>query len=379
MLVLISIVNDKNQNDYLMKILYCITGLSIGGAEAVTINIANRMVSLGHQVALIYLTGKNEQELRIAKEVKTQGLNMKKNPVSFVRAQCNMVKFIQMWEPDVIHSQMTHANLFCRLLRLRKKIRFLVCTEHTNRIRYIRLLLLRLTDFLSDLNTNVSKEATQYFIRQKAFTICKSRTVYNGIDLKKFIPCKEKTAMLRKHYGFEENDFVFLNVGRLVPAKNQLSLIMVFHSLSSEYSNVKLLLVGEGILRGELERYITELGLERLVVLAGSQQNITDYYNAADCFVLSSAWEGFGIVLAEAMACELPVIATNSGGCAEVVDDREYIVNSGDNKALFLKMKQIYEMPKEKRLRLGKYNREKAMRFDIENICREWSGIYSGK
>lgn len=77
------------------------------------------------------------------------------------------------------------------------------------------------------------------------------------------------------------------------------------------------------------------------------------------------------------MACELPVIATDTGGCAEVVDEGEYLVKPRDSGALFLKMKQIYEMNQEERLKLGAYNREKAMRFDINRICEQWLEIYN--
>lgn len=241
------------------------------------------------------------------------------------------------------------------------------------------MFLFYLTDFLSDMNTNVSEEATQYFICQRAFSARKSRTVYNGIDLKKFIPVQENLCFIRNRYGIKENDFVFLNVGRLTVQKDQRSLIMAFQHLAQEYADVKLLIVGEGGLRGELEKCIVELGMEGCVVLVGNQQKMSDYYNAADCFVLSSAWEGFGIVLAEAMACELPVIATDSGGCAEVIDDMEYVVKPQDVGALFLKMKQVYEMPEEMRTELGRRNREKAMRFDIDRICLQWLDLYNSK
>lgn len=66
------------------------------------------------------------------------------------------------------------------------------------------------------------------------------------------------------------------------------------------------------------------------VIFAGAHIHIEDYYSAADCFVLSSAWEGFGLVLAEAMAANLPVLTTDAGGCAEVVDDYEYVVPTHD-------------------------------------------------
>lgn len=237
----------------------------------------------------------------------------------------------------------------------------------------------RFTDWLSDVNTNVSEEATSFFIQQKSFSVRKSKTVYNGIDLGQFTPCREQGFPVREQYKIRESDFLFLNVERLMPAKDQRNLITAFQCLANIYSDVKLLIVGEGELRKELEKYVGELSLKKRVIFAGAQQQIAEYYNAADCFVLSSAWEGFGIVLAEAMACGLPVIATDSGGCAEVVDDAGYMVKPRDSRDLFLKMRQVYEMKPEKPLKLGVCNREKAMRFDIDQICRQWIEIYNGR
>lgn len=360
-----------------MKILYCITGLGIGGAEAITIDIANRMVNRGHQVALLYLTGESKQDGRIDRKIQVIGLNMAKTPVGLLKAQIKAHRFIWDWCPDIVHGQMVHANLFCRMLRLHCKIPLLICTEHNKNIEgRFRMMMYRFTDFLSDVNTNVSEEATRFFIQQKAFSVMKSLTVYNGIDLRKFVACPEKREIIRQQYGIGNSYFLFLNVGRLMPAKDQRNLISAFHSVVVKYPSVKLLIVGEGELRQELEEYVSHLNLEQQVILAGSQQHVEDYYNAADCFVLSSAWEGFGIVLAEAMACGLPVIATDSGGCAEVVDDAEYMVKPRDTEALFLKMRQVYVMTKAEREALGRKNREKVLRFDIDQICQQWLDIY---
>lgn len=360
-----------------MKILYCITGLGIGGAEAITIDIANRMVIRGHQVALMYLTGENKQEERLDKQVQVISIGMTKTPIGLQKALRKAHQFIHDWCPDVVHGQMVHANLFCRILRLHCKMPLLICTEHSKNIEgRFRMTMYRFTDFLSDVNTNVSEEATRFFIQQKAFSVRKSLTVYNGIDLRKFVACPEKRGIIRQQYGIGKGDFLFLNVGRLMPAKDQRNLISAFHGVVMKYPAVKLLIVGEGELREELEEHISHLKLEQQVILAGSQQLVEEYYNAADCFVLSSAWEGFGIVLVEAMACGLPVIATDSGGCAEVVDDAEYMIKPRDSGALSLKMKQVYEMSKAEREILGQTNREKALRFDIDQTCQQWLDIY---
>lgn len=363
-----------------MRILYVITGLGIGGAETITLNIANQMMRRGHTVALYYLTGVNKLAERIDPCIEVVGLKMTKTPCGLLKALYKAYRLIRQWQPDVVHSHMVHANLFCRVLRLCCPMPRLISTEHNKNIEgELRMKGYRLTDFLSDMNTNVSREATNYFIRRKAFTAAKSYTIYNGIDLSRFKPMDEQKAVIREKYGLEKSDFVFLNVGRLMPAKDHSNLIDAFERLSREALNVKLLIVGEGELRVKLETYICSKHLGKQVILAGSQLNVIDFYNASDCFVLSSAWEGFGIVLAEAMACELPVITTDAGGCREVVSDDEYVVKPKDPEALFQKMKAVYLLSPAQRKTIGCENRKKSTRFDLEQICDQWMELYYKK
>ena len=101
--------------------------------------------------------------------------------------------------------------------------------------------LYRLTDCLSDMNTNVSEEATNYFISKKSFNKEKSKTIYNGVDLSKFIKDDNVRKAIRKEYGILEEDFLFINVGRLTKAKNQETLVKAFFQLKNKGLHVKLL------------------------------------------------------------------------------------------------------------------------------------------
>ena len=361
-----------------MKILYVITALGVGGAEIVTINIANQIVSRGYGVTILHLREMNNLKSYIDPRVQTVTLSMTKSPVSFIKALFRASKFIKRWKPDIVHGQMFHANLFCRILRVFLRFPVLITTEHNKYIGgRLRMVLYRITDFLTDLNTNVSKEATELFVKCKSFSENKTMSIYNGIDLEKFFHYESKATSIREKYGINEEDFVFINVGRLTEAKNHKGLIDVFTLLVEKYKNMKLLIVGTGELENELQNYIRVKGGEEFVSLAGRHFNVVDFYNASDCFVLSSTWEGFGVVLVEAMACELPVVTTDAGGCAEVVDDPQFVVPVGDLNILYQKMEQIYLMKPQTRMVLGSVNREKSRRFDLHSICDQWVTVYT--
>lgn len=362
-----------------MNILYIITGLSIGGAEKITIDLANLMQDKGNNIVIIYLCGNNEYASLINKSILVKGLSMSKNPKSLYLSLIKAKRILKEFQPDIVHAQMFHANIFARILRVFCKIPFLICTEHSKNIeRKIRMKLYRITDCLSDLNTNVSEEATEYFVSQHAFSRFKSFPMYNGIYLHHFKKNSQRRLALRKKIGLNNDEFIFLNVGRLVHAKDQTSLLLAFSYFLKDYGlNAKLIIVGDGPLRSNLGNIINNLNLQDNVILAGFHSNVSDYYNASDCFVLSSLWEGFGLVLAEAMSCGLPVITTDAGGCREVVEDSRFIISLRNPQEMALKMKEIFNMSLEERILLGNMNSIRAKKFDINIVGEKWLQIYA--
>ena len=301
-----------------MRILYVITGLTIGGAETITVKLASCMQQLGHSVMILCLTGK--QLVQTPNKIDVINLNMKKSPLGFIMALRNAKEIIKDFKPNVVHGNMFHANFFCRILREICPIHLLVCSEHSKNIQSkLRMFLLRITDGLCDITTNVSQEAVDYFIAKKVFRKHKSVAVYNGIDLSEFY--KNRNDSIRKEFNISNYTFVFVNVSRIMPAKDHKNLLSAFRIVHNAYQNTKLICVGMGDLLDDVMAYAAELKLKNSVLFTGNRSDVSDFYNASDCFVLSSAWEGFGIVLAEAMACELPVISTDCGGTREVVQD----------------------------------------------------------
>ena len=356
-----------------MRILYVITGLQVGGAERITVDLAERMRQRGNTVALIFLSG--EQQVHVADEIPVYNLEMKKTPLGFFHALLKARGIVHSFSPDVVHGNMFHANFFCRILRLLCSVPRLVCTEHTKNIQGRgRMFLVRLTDCLCDVTTNVSQETVDYFVEKKAFRKEKSLAVYNGIDLNKFY--KSRNNKIREEFGIPETDFVFINVSRIMPAKDHKNLLEAFKLVHEANAGTKLICVGTGELLDETIAYAMDLQIAGSVIFAGLRSDIPDFYNASDCFVLSSAWEGFGIVLAEAMACELPVISTDCGGTREVVQNDRWLVPPKDFKALADKMLSVLDMPDVERAEIGKQNRQLVQKFSLEKITQRWLSIY---
>jgi glycosyltransferase involved in cell wall biosynthesis len=365
-----------------MKIAYIITSMGVGGAEIITIDIANRMLDKGNEVLILYLTGQNLNQHRINKGIQVVGLNMKKNPFSFAKSLFRAKKIFKNFHPDIVHSNMYHANIFSRILRIFYKFKHLICSEHNCRIgigimHRIRLIIYQITQILSDLDTNVSQEAVVLFLKYKAFNKNKSLCMYNGIDLKKFYPNNKACKKIRKLYNITDNEFIFLNVGRLTLAKDQKNLIEAFALLYKEQKNIRLTIVGKGELEQELKNFAAQKNVSNLVTFTGNIKNVQDYYNLSDVFVLSSAWEGFGIVIAEAMACALPIITTDAGGTRELLNDEQFIVPIRNSLALYQKMKHMCSLTKRQRDEIGIRNLNRSKLFNIDSVTNKWLNIYN--
>lgn len=131
----------------------------------------------------------------------------------------------------------------------------------------------------------------------------------------------------------DKSGFVFLSVGNLTERKGHSDLITAFAKVYKDNTAVILRIVGSGEQYNRLEKLIFELGMENQIFLTGSvsrEQMVNEYANA-DCFVLSSYYETFGVVLIEALASGLPVVATASGGPEYIVTEKNgYLYPPGD-------------------------------------------------
>ena len=362
-----------------MKILFVITGLRVGGAERQVLDLADQMSALGHQIQIAYLTGQvhmlpNNQNIPVIP------IGISKNPIGFARGYFRLRRIIEDFNPDVVHSHMIHANLLARLERITIKIPLLICTAHSiNEGGIFRMLAYRITDFLGDVFTNVSRKAVEEFEAKRAAPAGRMLVVYNGIDIEKFSPDCQIREFIRDQINAGSNKII-LAIGRLVEAKDYPNLLCAFSNIEKTIKNIRLLIIGDGPLRESLESMAAKLGVGKKVTFLGMLPNsdIPNFMRAADFFVLSSAWEGFGIVVAEAMATEKIVVATDSGGVKEIVDDCGFLVSPCNSEALAYALEKALNMPNEDARILGEKARQRVREnFSLCNAVDKWIEIYS--
>jgi glycosyltransferase involved in cell wall biosynthesis len=225
-------------------------------------------------------------------------------------------------------------------------------------------------------------------------------TIPNFYNIEKHIELsKEKIEPIRNQIF--QNSFLFLNIGRLHRQKGQVHLIKSFREVVDRYTKVKLIIIGEGNLKKYLKRLVNQLNLNDNVYFMEFQSNIFPFLRAADCFVLSSLWEGFPNVIVEALSINLPVISTDcDSGPREILCPnlsllqkikypyygeygilvkpfKQKISNSlklsNEEKILttvMIKMKSSHNIKK-------KYSKgyQRSLDFEIENIMPKWKQI----
>lgn len=160
------------------------------------------------------------------------------------------------------------------------------------------------------------------------------QVIYNGIQPLKYE--ESKVAELRRQLGLSDDLFIVGTVARLDPVKNQAMMLRAFALVQTEYPNTRLLVVGDGPSRQELEQLTLELGLRELVIFTGFTNEAALYMQLMDIYLLSSFTEGTSMTLLEAMSLSKPCVVTAVGGNPEIIDNEVcgYVVPS-DQPELF--------------------------------------------
>jgi glycosyltransferase involved in cell wall biosynthesis len=370
-----------------MRIAYILTSLGIGGAERQALWLARRMVRAGHTVRLLVLLPRGTDDL-LAESPRQPDfepldvvyLGIHKRPWSVMRGLARGADAIRQFRPDLIHAHNFHGNLAGRLLgQLCGKLPVISTIHNVYEGGTLRMLSYRFTDPLSRRTIAVSAAACERYTQLRAISANKAGIVANGIETDNFQPSIQQRNAMRATMGVTEGDFVWIAVGRLAPAKDYPNLLRAFAALQLEQPAVCIWIVGAGepSYTIELQSLAHNLGIEDKIRWLGSRQDIAALVDAADAFVLASAWEGMPLALGEAMAMAKPVVATHVGGVREMIGDNGSLVPAGNSGALAETMNRMMALSNQDRHQIGNAARTRILtHFSMEAKTREWEEIY---
>jgi glycosyltransferase involved in cell wall biosynthesis len=363
-----------------MRILFLSTSMGMGGADQQILILARAMRDRGHEVRIIALAPLGPMGLEAQREgIPTESLELKRN-IGIVPRIFRLARMVRDWRADVLHSHMVHANLLARAIRLMAPVPALVSTIHSvNDGGRLRMTAYRLTSGLVDRHTIISRVAADRYVAIGAVPAQRLEVMPNAVDTEQFRYQPDARSAIRRELGLGDQ-FVWIAVGRFEEPKDCPTMIAAFARLATKRPGSELLLVGKGLLREEVERLVRSAGLTDRVRFLGVRRDVAQLMSAADGYVLSSNREGMPVVLLEAAAVGLPIVATRVGGVPEVVEHgvSGFLVPPGDPDGLMLAMDRVEGLDPEARRALGAQGRALVeQRYGTRSVMERWDRLYS--
>src|SRR4051794_8515244 len=317
------------------------------------------------------------------------GLRPELRPLDDLRALVALVGAVRRFRPDIVHTHTAKAGMLGRLAALAMRPRpIIVHTYHGHvlegyfgplRNAFYRALergLARISDTL----IGVSRATVDDLVRLRVARRNKFRVVPIGLDLDRFVTAThEDGSRFRDDAGASGGEHVLLTfVGRLVPIKRVDVLLRALARARAADPRIRLAIVGDGELRGELEQLAARLGVAEHVWFAGYRDDMLPVAAAADLAVLSSDNEGTPVSLIEAAAAATPAATTGVGGVADVVTpETGIVVPAGDSDALGDAFARLAGDPV-LRGQMGKRARDHVKtRYSVERLVADIDDLYS--
>jgi len=383
------------------KLLIFINSLELGGAERV---VSHLLRHLNAEFDIHLAMYNNQVEYEIPKNIPIFDLGqpLHENPLSiFLKLPYLSYRVFQYCKKNNIKTSVTFLNRPCYINALMRTLwRFkgtIIMCERTHQTTilasnswFFRKITTKLVSFsykradLVLVNSYASKQDLQenFHVRKPM------QVIYNPLD----VATIQKQAMEPCNIDFEKNCFYFISVGGFRKEKNINFMLDAFFII--KHLPVKLILVGSGAQREELEKKVNDLGMKNQVIFTGFDNNPFKYVKRSNCYILTSYVEGFPNVLLEALACEKPIISTDcKSGPRELLapgTDLHYTAKSSyeiaeygiltpvnDVANLAASMRKMYDDEK-----LRKQFESKALarakHFDVSEIIQFFHVAFSG-
>ncbi len=301
-----------------------------------------------------------------------------------IKAIYEVRKILKQIEPDITYLHSSKAGAVGRIalaLNFRVKILYnahgwYFNAQISDKKKKIFALIERILAIKTNKIINISKNEYDSALRYKIAPEKKMCIIENGIDFTKFENSEKYREITREKYNIKNNEIVIGVVGRLTEQKDPLTMIKAFDLVNKENKNTKLMYVGSGELEEQVKQYAKENNLLNKVIITGWVNDVEQYIPAFDVAVLPSKWEGFGLVLIEYMACDKPIVASNTGGITDIIKDGKngLLHNKEDYKNLSIKILDLINNNKNME-KIVKYNYKDREKYNIGNLVEKYQKL----
>ncbi|MGA3198635.1 MAG: glycosyltransferase family 4 protein [Halobacteriota archaeon] len=349
----------------------------MGGVQIATCNIAQHLAARGHDVHIITSLDRGEPE-----ESAENGVHIHRVPssnlrfIGFAIFSIKATTILNAIDPQIIHAQTIPMGVCGFLAKIVSKTHYIVWGQGSDVYRpypfksLITTMVLRNADAVIALSDHMKKEMQRFSLRDISI-------IPNGIDLDRFEGAARDQARFK--LKIKEADKVVLHVSTLASVKGVMYLIEAIAQLIQTEPKARLIVVGDGPERAKLELLVSDLGLSEFVTFAGRIQNndVPIYMAASNVFVLPSLSEGIPIVILEAMAAGLPIVATNVGGISSLVEEGKngFLIDPQNAEQIASKISLILADPALSG-RMVRNNKGKAQQYTWASVVDRLEELY---
>lgn len=341
-----------------MRILHLISSMDRGGAESHLASLA-RIQNKKDNVTIVYFKGNNYWKSNLKKEkINIIRLNLKSKFIFFqlIELIFKINDILKKVRPNILHCHLSMMELVGAILRKvnNQKFKFII-TKHLDSafLEGSKGKKVKIKGFFFDkfiINTAnkticISKQVKNFFIKNTHLPKKKFVLIYYGFDFKNFkknrnFKSSNEFKVLKK---IPRNNFKICCVARHVNQKSLDFLIISFSKYLSENNKSNLILVGSGPETNNLMKLAKKLNISRKIIWIKFSENVRDIIEFSDTFILTSEYEGLGLVLLEAMAANKPIIASNTSAIPEVIKHNfnGFLIKHLNKKDLVQKLKLI--------------------------------------
>ena len=357
-----------------IRILYVITSLGIGGAERLLLSHLKLLDHKRYEFHVCALWNKPDDlvnDISYYSTITSLGIKSRFSPSAITQ----LAKLIKQTKPDIIHSHLFQPRIYSAMAHIISNYGILITHKHNkvNPKKHNILIILEMISILLSKKVIAISNSVKTSLRK--IELVRSKKIFvlhNGIDYQKFFKIADSNKILKV------NPIIFGTICRLEPQKGISYLLLAMKFILTKFPSAQLEIVGDGSLQQELKELTEKLGISNSVKFFGKFTDVIPFYRRMNIFILPSVYEGFGIVLLEAMAAGVPVIATNVDGIREVVINGEsgILIPPKNPEAIAEAILKLIENPQlVKKLVDGGLMRSKS--FDIKEHVMKLDNFYA--
>lgn len=370
-----------------MKILFITQSNKKYGIESVMKTLIENLNREEHQVDICYIEKSNEEGMILDKTVNQYFLNRRyKSIFGMIEMVIKLNKIIKNNNYELVYSAGTYCNILnCLLKKICSKKHIIsehnlmsisIKSERNYKIME-RLVkgLYKNSDKIVVVSNDIAKDLNlNYNINKDDIKI-----LGNPIEIKEVISKSKKNCNIEEEINSLRNkgNIILCNIANFKKAKNHIELVKSMKLLKEQGKKCKLILIGDGHLQSNIKEYVCNNDLKDEVIFIGYTENPYNILKLCDIFILPSLWEGFGLVLIEAMSLGIPCITTNHSGSKYFIKNYEngLICNSNAND-ISNKINEFMNLSEGKKAGIVSKGYETSNKFEASNISKQYLDLF---